>query len=874
MNRPNSYRSSKWALRFFRWYCHPDFVEDLEGDLHERFERKLEEKGFKKAKWFLIRDVISLFRPGIIRPLKINHPFTNTVDMFRNHLKIAWRNLFKKKFFSSINIGGLAAGMLIPMLIGLWIHDELAFNTQYPNRDRLALAMQNQDLNGKIETWFNQARQLEPELRKSYGHLFEGIVTTPGTWTHAITYKDKKIKKSGSYFGPDIIDMLSINLLQGSAESMDDPNAIFLAASLAKAIFDQEDPMDKPLVLGNDLAVTVKGVYEDLPENSEFKRVFFIVPWERHVQSAKLEERTGWGNSWFNVFVQLADNVSMEEASLAIKNAKYDNIDPEFAARTKPAIFLHPMKDWYLRGEFENGKNAGGRIEYVWLFGIIAIFVLLLACINFMNLSTARSEERAKEVGIRKTLGSVRSQLISQFFSESLLITLLAFMLSIALAYLLLPTFNDIADKEISFPWNNTTFWLLGIGVALLTGMIAGSYPSFYLSAFKPVKILNGTVRTGRLASLPRKILVVIQFTVSISLIIGTIFVFRQIQYAKDRPIGYNRDNLIRVPIKDKEIIKHLGTLRTDLLNTGMVEEMAGTDSPITSTGVTNGGFEWQGKDPSASNDFTSLRVTYEFGDMVDWEVIAGRDFSRDFASDSTGFILNEAAVAYMGVENPVGMVMRRGDQVHKIVGVVKNLVTQSPYAPVRQTIFMLHETWLNYINIKLKADSPPQEALTQIEAIFKKYDPANSFDYEFSDDSYARKFKNEERIGKLASFFAILAIFISCLGLFGLSAYIAERRKKEIGIRKVLGASILRLCQMLSKDFIKLVLISFILATPISYYLMNNWLEDFSYRTGLSWWVFALVGLLSMVIALTTVVFQALRAALMNPVHVIKSEC
>lgn len=873
MNKQNSQYQSKWALRFFRWYCHPDFVEDLEGDLHERFERKLGERGTRKAKWHLYKDVISLFRPGIIRPLKINHPFTNTVAMFKNHLKIAWRNLFKNKFFSSINIGGLAAGMLIPMLIGLWMHDELSFNTQYSNQDRIALAMQNQNLNGKIETWYNQARQLEPVLRSDYGHLFSGIVTTPGTWTHPISYEDKSIKKSGSFFGPDIIDMLSINLLEGSKESMKDPNSIFIAQSVAEALFDDEDPMDKALVLDKDLAVTVKGIYEDLPENSEFERVLFIVPWERYVQSANLEERTTWGNSWFNVFVQIADNTTMEEVSLAIKDAKYDNIEADFAEKTQPAIFLHPMKDWYLRGEFENGKNAGGRIDYVWLFGIIAIFVLLLACINFMNLSTARSEERAKEVGIRKTLGSIRSQLISQFFSESILITFLGFVLSIGLVYLLLPTFNEIAGKELEFPWRNPVFWLLGLGFAFITGLIAGSYPSFYLSAFRPVRVLKGTFRAGRLASLPRKVLVVIQFTVSISMIIGTLFIFRQIQHAKDRPIGYNRDNLIRVPIKSGEIIKHIETLRTDLLNTGMVEEMAGTDSPITSTGVTNGGFNWEGKDPSASNDFTSLRVTYEFGDMVDWEIIEGRDFSRDFASDSTGFILNEAAVEYMGVENPVGMVMRRGDDTHKIVGVVKNLITQSPYAPVRQTIFMLHQSWLRHINIKLNEDSPPHEALTQIEEIFKKHDPANSFEYEFADEAYARKFDDEERVGKLASFFAILAIFISFLGLFGLAAYVAERRKKEIGIRKVLGASILRICQMLSKDFIKLVLISFLLATPISYYLMNNWLQDFSYRTSLSWWIFGIVGIVSIVLALSAVVFQALRAALMNPVNAIKSE-
>ncbi|MCB0633876.1 MAG: ABC transporter permease, partial [Lewinella sp.] len=441
------------------------------------------------------------------------------------------------------------------------------------------------------------------------------------------------------------------------------------------------------------------------------------------------------------------------------------------------------------------------------------------------------------------------------------------------LAFLLLPQFNMIAGKEIGMPWSSPWFWLAGLGFTFFTAFIAGSYPSFYLSAFKPVKVLKGTFRAGRFSAVPRKVLVVIQFTVSISLIICTIFIFRQIEHAKDRPIGYNRDNLLRVPIKSKEIITHYQALRTDLLNTGYVEEMAGTDSPVTSTGVTNGGFTWEGMDPTLSNDFTSLRVTYEFGDMVDWEIIEGRDFSRDFATDSIAFILNEAAVEYMGLENPVGKTMERGGDQHPIVGVVKNLVTQSPYQPVRQTIFMLHETWLNQINIKLKPESRPREALVAIETIFNKYDPLNPFEYHFADEEYARKFQNEERVGKLATFFAVLAVFISCLGLFGLASYMAEQRTKEIGIRKVLGASVVNLWQLLSKDFILLVLISCLLAAPLAYFFMKSWLTDYAYRTDLSWWVFALVGLLALVITMLTVSYQALRAALMNPVHSIKSE-
>ncbi|MEZ5041407.1 MAG: FtsX-like permease family protein [Saprospiraceae bacterium] len=864
----------QWLLRFFRWFCHPDFVEDIEGDLHERYKRKVNAVGKRKVKanWFFFKEVLSLFRPGIIRPIKKNHPHI-PFDMYKHFIKIAWRNLFKNKFFSIINIGGLAAGMLVPMLIGLWIYDELSFNKQYENSDRIAQVMQNQINNGEIETWFNQAMQLEPELRNNFGNHFKYIVTTPGTWNHLLTYEGKKITKSGSFMGPDIIGMLSIKMLEGVQESLEDPTAIFLAASTAEALFGDTDPMDKGMLIDNELVVTVKGIYEDLPINSEFGRLTFIAPWVLHVQSENLKERVTWGNSWFNTYVQIAENTDMQKISDAIKDVKYNNIEADYAKITQPELFLHPMNNWYLCSKFKNGVNAGGRIEYVWLFGIIAIFVLLLACINFMNLSTARSEKRAKEVGVRKTLGSLRCQLVSQFFSESLLVTGLAFLFSTLLAFLLMPTFNEVAGKQLTIPWANPWFWLIGISFALFTGLVAGSYPSAYLSAFKPIKVLKGTFRTGRLAALPRKVLVVIQFTVSISLIIGTIFVFRQIQFAKDRPIGYNRDNLIRIPIKTDELITHFQALRSDLLNTGMVEEMAGTDSPITATHVTNGGFDWKGKDPNMSNDFTSLRVTHEFGQMVDWEIIEGRDFSKDFATDTSAYILNEAAVAYMGLEHPVGTIMTRGGNNFKIVGVVKNLITQSPYDPVRQTIFMLHETWLSHINIKLKPESSAHQALAQIETVFKKYDPVNALEYEFADQAYARKFRNEERIGKLSSFFAILAIFISCLGLFGLAAYVAEQRTKEIGIRKVLGASISNLWQMLSKDFLYLVFFSCFLAAPISYYLMHNWLEDFTYRIELSWWVFALVGLFAIAITLLTVSFQALKAALMSPVKSIKNE-
>jgi ABC-type antimicrobial peptide transport system permease subunit len=872
MKEKQQARPPAYPLRFFRWFCHPDFVEDIEGDLTERFEKRVEEVGTRKARLLFLKDVITLFRPALMRPFQLFYPLISNF-MFRNNLKLAWRNLLKNKFFSMINIGGLAAGILVLMLIGLWIYDEISFNRQFANSERIAAVMQNQTFNGHVETGNSQAMQLEPVLRETYGDFFEYVATATYPRNVLLTVNNEKVDKTCIYVGPDFAEMLDLNMLKGKRSAMEDPHSVLISASTAESLFGNEEPLGKGIMINHEIPVTVGGVYEDLPANSSFGFLDFLAPFELEVQTANLKERVGWGNSWFRVYVQIAGNTSMEQVSQQIAKAKYNNVEKEWAEKSKPEIFLHPMPKWHLYERFENGVNTGGRIEYVRMFGIIGVFVLLLACINFMNLSTARSEKRAREVGIRKTLGSLRLQLISQFFSEALLVTFFGFGLALLLALILLPQFNEIAGKEIGMPWSSPWFWLAGLVFTLFTAFVAGSYPSFYLSAFKPVKVLKGTFRTGRLAAVPRKVLVVVQFTVSISLIICTIFIFRQIQFAKDRPIGYNRDNLIRVPIKSDEIITHFRALRTDLLNTGYVEEMAGTDSPVTSTGTTNGGFTWEGMDPSLSNDFTSLRVTYEFGDMVDWEILEGRDFSRDFATDSLAFILNEAAVEYMGVENPVGMYLERGDSKHPIVGVVKNLVTQSPYAPVRQTIFMLHESWLNQINIKLKPESRPREALAEIETIFNKYDPLNPFEYHFADEEYAQKFQNEERVGKLATFFAVLAVFISCLGLFGLASYMAEQRIKEIGIRKVLGASVTNLWQLLSKDFILLIIISCLLAAPIAYFLMKSWLEDYDYRTELSWWVFAVVGLLAIIITLLTVSYQALRAALMNPVQSIKSE-
>jgi ABC-type antimicrobial peptide transport system permease subunit len=507
-----------------------------------------------------------------------------------------------------------------------------------------------------------------------------------------------------------------------------------------------------------------------------------------------------------------------------------------------------------------------------------------------MNLSTARSEKRAREVGIRKAIGSLRRQLIYQFFSESLLVTAFAFIGAILLVQLLLPFFNSIADKQMTIPWNNPLFWILGIGFSGITGLIAGSYPALYLSSFQPVKVLKGTarfrsspsvskqpgrwsLRVGSLALVPRKILIVLQFTVSVVLIIGTIVVFRQIQYAQDRPIGYDRNGLVNVRVNSDVIHDHFDAIKTELMTTGTITAMAEAESGTTEYGAGSSGFEWQGKDPNLATDFPTTAVSYDYGKTVGWQLTQGRDFSRDFATDSAAFIVNEAAVRYMGLKNPVNQMIKWFGRSYKVIGVVKDMIVESPYEPVRPFFFYMYEYSHNSVILKINPAVGAHQALAKIEGIFKRYNPAQPFNYRFADAEYAKKFGDEQRVSKLATFFAALAVFISCLGLFGMASFTAEQRTKEIGVRKVLGASAFNLWRLLSKEFVILVTISLLIATPVAYYFMHSWLQNYQYRTSIDWWIFAVAGVGSIAITLLTVSFQAIKAALANPVESLRSE-
>ncbi len=532
------------------------------------------------------------------------------------------------------------------------------------------------------------------------------------------------------------------------------------------------------------------------------------------------------------------------------------------------------MDRWHLYSEFHDGKSTTGRIRIVFLFTAIGIFVLLLACINFMNLATARSEHRAREVGIRKTLGSLRYQLITQFLSESVLLSILAIILAIAIAQLTLPFFNRLAEKHLSLPYTSPFFWLVTICFTLFTGLISGSYPALYLSHFRPIQVLTSRYRSTNTASIARKSLVILQFTASVTLIIATAIIYRQIEYAKARPIGYNRDGLIAIRMNTTDLYAtNYNTLRYDLLRSRAAIDMAQSSNAVTEQPPNLDDISWEGKDPASRPPFTLVGITHDFGSTIQWTIAEGRDFSREFATDSTAILINESAARLIGWETPVGHTIRFWGSDHRIIGVAKNIVTGSPYQPVIPTIYPLDYHDVNYITIRMNPAQPANTALNSIAKIFKRYNPRSSFEFRFLADDYALKFAAEQQVGRLATVFAVLAVFISCLGLFGLASYMTEQRTKEIGIRKVLGATVIQLIFLLCVDFLKLVFIALCLAIPLSARAMHSWLLDYSYRITLSPWIFAIAGIGAIFIAILTISAQAFRVARANPVRSLRSE-
>jgi len=808
--------------------------------------------------------------------------------MFKSYFKTAARGLRKNKAHSFINIAGLSAGVSVALLIGMWVWDELSFNKYHQHYDRVVQVMQKEKFLGAVKVWDHLPYLLIDELEKNHKDEFTHIVPAITADGYSLSTGGKTLPAEGLFVGADAPEMLTLKMLKGGWSGLGDPNSIVLSNAVAKAFFGDADPVGKAMVLPNDwnpdgkLNVTVTGVYEDLPQNSHFSGVQYLLPWQLYVANNSGIVNNGWDDHRFSIYAELKPDVYLSDADARVRSAELDiiqhlnNVKDEVAAN--PQLFLHPMSRWHLYSDFKDGAADQGPVQFVWLVGIIGGFVLLLACINFMNLSTARSEKRAKEVGIRKAIGSLRRQLILQFFTESFLVVVLAFMASLVLVSIALPWFNELAAKQLRNSWANIWFWLSCLVFILVTGMLAGSYPALYLSSFRPVKVLKGVFRAGRLAAVPRKVLVVLQFSISVCLIICTITVYKQILFAKNRPVGYTRDGLLMIPVNTPELQGKFEVLRQELKKTDAITEMAQSESAVTDVSSHNDGFMWKGKPSGVEEDFGTLTVSYEYGKTIGWEFLEGRDFSRDYNTDSTAFVINETAARFMGLEHPVGETIRWKskwmgfDKNFTVIGVIKDMLMQSPYAPVKPTIFRLGGN-ANWMYVRVNPHASMTHALSKIATVFKAIVPGRPFEYKFADEEFAKKFTTEVRIGKLAGLFSILAVLISCLGLFGMASFAAEQRIKEIGVRKVLGASVVTLWGLQTKEFVKLVVLSILIAAPTAWFFMQSWLQHYQYRTVLSWWVFAAASVGALIIALLTVSWHSIKAALANPVNSLRSE-
>ena len=785
--------------------------------------------------------------------------------MIKNYFKIAWRNLFRNKGFSLTNLLGLTIGITCTILIFLWVQDELNYDKFHANYNSIYKVMATRDFNNQIFTDENMVLPLASTLQEKLPQIKNAVVTTHRQ-SRVLSNGDSKLKKWGYTVSDHFFDMFSWKFIEGNTSTaLADPSSIVLTKSTAKAFFGNEDPINKMLRMDNDHDLKITAVVDDPPGNSTFQ-FEYLTPFNTSTENYK-HSFTDWQNSSWTVFVQVKPGTDMKALEKSITQTKYQHDESD---KKISAYFAFPMNKWKLHSDFKNGKNTGGMIEYVRLFTIIAIIILLIACVNFMNLSTARSEKRAKEVGVRKTLGSRKKQLILQFFFESLILAIAAFIFSIGVVYLALPSFNTLVDKHLSLPIAQPIFWVGAILVIICTGVIAGSYPALYLSSFNPIKVLKGTFLAGKSAAIPRRILVVGQFATSILLISATIIIYQQIQHIRNRDIGYDPNNLIMISATP-DTQKNFAVIKQELLNTGLVNSVTRTMSPITDIWWKSPAPDWSGKPANMNIIFSGETADLDFTKTMGIKLLQGKDFSGT-PSDSTAMLLNKAAVEAIGQKNPIGMQMRY-QRTFTVIGVTDNVIMGSPFEPIDPMMIFFDPSGANSISIRLNKAVHPQKALASIENIFKKYNPAYPFEYQFVDQEFGKKFLTEELISKITNIFAGLAIFICCIGLAGLASFTIEKRVREIGIRKVLGATVQQILILISKEFLKLVLVAFIIAVPITWWFMNNWLDKYTYHIHISIWLFAAVGILIMLLTLAVVSLNTMRAAIANPVKSLRTE-
>ena len=790
--------------------------------------------------------------------------------MLKNYLKIAWRNLIKNKAHTFINIAGLSVGLACSLLILLWIQNELSIDAYHKNGDRLYSVYERQYYDNKVHGQYGTPGVLADELKKQIPEIEAASNLIYGD-EYTFQVGDKILKMNGADAGDDYFKMLSVPLLQGNAQTaLNSPVSLAISRKMAVAFFGSpQAAIGKTIRYENRKNFKVTGVFEDLPKTSS-QKYDFVINWYSYLQE------NGWAKDWGNngPVTMIMLRADAKPALVEKKITHFlDNLNKDQKKGTfTEELGMQRLDEGYLHGNFDNGKIEGGRIEYVRLFTIVAIFILLIACINFMNLTTARSVKRAREIGVRKVVGAVRSVLIKQFIGESLLITSLAVAVSLVLLVLLLPVFNQITQKEIDLPFNQPLFWIKLAALTIITGLISGSYPALFLSSFNPVKVLKGAIKLDSGTTMFRKGLVIFQFTLSVILITATIVVSRQMAYVQSKNLGYDRENLIYVPMNG-ELIPKYNTFKDEALRMPGIQLVSRISSVPTNMSNTTGNVNWEGKDPNLNIEFTQASVGYDFVKTLKLHMLAGRDFSKDYPTDSVGYIINEAALKRIKYADPIGKPLTFWGKKGTIVGLVKDFHFNSLHDEIEPLVIRSREQE-SYGTVMVKTQpGKTKQALASLETLCKQINPSFPFAYNFSDQEYEKLYQNEQIVTKLSDAFAFLAIFISCLGLLGLAMFTAEQRIKEIGIRKVLGASVSSLFALLSSEFLVLVIIALFIALPVSWYAMNHWLQRFAYRTPLQWWMFGLSGMVIILIAMVTVSFQAIKAALINPIKSLRSE-
>ncbi|MEM6361491.1 MAG: ABC transporter permease [Bacteroidota bacterium] len=866
----NKLSPPKLPLRFFRWYCHPDYAEDLEGDLLERFYERTEEKDVRSAKWGFTKDVIRLFRPGIIKPMGGTDKL-NSYGMLQNYFKISWRNLLSQKLYSSINIGGLSIGITCFLIVFLYVHHELSYDRFYDNTNKIYRVYQKQigNMSGGSDLFAETPVLLAPKLRADFPEV-EHATTLQGQ-SALISFNDKHYQERGLWADNQFFNVFPLPFLTGNPiKALQGPKSIVLTESLAEKIFSGANPIGQQITFRRDFTFTVTAVIEDLPETSSLKFSYLTNLSASSFYQRELEQGNWFSNSFFT-FLSVAENGNPESLEANIQRM-FDGLRRENKKRSDAEYRLGPLTGLHLETNINSDIGLKGNPDYIRLFSVIAVLVLALACINYINLAVARSMKRAKEVGLRKVIGARKGQLMTQFLSESLLISFLALVLGFALTMVLLPIFSNWIERQLAIeslgPW-------LYIGLPILVmiiGLISGSYPAFIISSTEPVNAIKGKASTKHSGIKLQNLLVVAQYTVAVALIISSLVIYQQFRFIQNKELGYQKDHIIAISIDDRKLFEHVDQLKTEWLQNPSILAVSATERLPT---YIRSGTTVRGKQGDGQFAIQRARIDPDYLQVFDIDLVAGRNLSAEIVSDKeSGRIINETAARELGwtPQDAVGKQFYYSDgEPMTIVGVVKDFHMNSLHLPITPLMMMLRNEYVRYIGVKVHPDNII-ETLTYLEKSLQEYSPY-PFSFKFLDEHYNRLYKAEVQAGELFGFFTLVAILIASVGLFGLAAYSTNQRTKEIGIRKVLGASITRIITMISSEYLRMAFMSLLIAAPVGWFFIEQWLEDFSYRVEIKWWIFAIAGLATFTLSVLIVSSQAVKAAISNPVDSLRNE-